>query len=122
VARLEWLKDFEILMGRTKMFVCTAFLVSSYLLMVAETIPAFDLKQACRGSEAAGMAGRTFQMCIESEETARNQLKKNWPEYIASDKAECMRMIKITSPPSYTELISCLETKRDLRKMRGGRT
>lgn len=99
------------------MLVMTALFVSPYLVMAADTIPTLDVTQACRGAETVGMAGRTMQMCIDSEHAARDQLKKSWPEFNVGDKTLCMGMIKTGVPPSYTELISCLETKRDIRKL-----
>lgn len=99
------------------MLVMAALFVSPYLIIVAEATPAFDVKQACRGAETTGIAGRTLQMCIDSEQAAREQLKKSWSEFSAGDKAQCMGMIKTGVPPSYAELISCLETKRDVREL-----
>ena len=56
------------------------------------------------------MAGRTMHMCIDSERAARDQLKKSWSEFNPDAKTLCMEMIKSAVPPSYAELISCLET------------
>ena len=101
------------------MFAFTAFFVSSYLLMVADAVPAFDVKQTCRRSEAAGVyPGRNMESCVQSEETTRDQLKKSWGEFSAADKAECVSAVRIGGIPSYTELITCLEMRRDVRKMR----
>ena len=76
------------------MFLMAALFVGPYLLLVSDAIPAFDVKQSCRGAETTGMAGRTIQMCIDSERATRDQLKKSWSEFNADDKALCMKMIK----------------------------
>jgi hypothetical protein len=99
------------------MFLMAALFVGPYLLLVSDAIPAFDVKQSCRGAETTGMAGRTIQMCIDSERATRDQLKKSWSEFNADDKTLCMKMIKSGVPPSYAELVSCLETKRDIRRI-----
>ena len=101
------------------MFAFTAFFVSSYLVMVADAVPAFDVKQTCRGTETAGVyPGRNMESCVQSEEATRDQLKKSWGEFSAADKTECVSAVKIGGFPSYTELITCLEMRRDVRKMR----
>lgn len=102
------------------MFAFTAFFVSSYLVMVADAVPAFDVKQSCRGTEAAGVyPGRNMESCVQSEEATRDQLKKSWGEFSAADKTECVSAVKIGGFPSYAELITCLEMRRDVRRMRG---
>ena len=101
------------------MFAFTAFFVSSYLVMVADAVPTFDVKQTCRGSEAAGVyPGRNMESCVQSEEATRDQLKKSWGEFSAADRTECVSAAKIGGLPSYTELITCLEMRRDVRQLR----
>lgn len=92
-------------------------MASSLLVAIAEQAPTYDLKQACHGTENMGMAGRTRQMCIETEEKAREQIKKDWQGFPAQDKSDCLRIVRIGTAPSYASLISCLETKRDHRKI-----
>ena len=54
------------------MFAFTAFFGSLYLVMVADAVPTFDVKQTCRGSEAAGVyPGRNMESCVQSEEARR---------------------------------------------------
>ena len=63
-------------------------------------------------------AGRNLETCVQSEEAARDQLKKSGGEFSAADKTECVSTVKIGGSPSYAELITCLEMKRDVRKLR----
>ena len=101
------------------MFAFAALVVSSYLMTVADAVPTFDVKQTCRGTETAGVyLGRSMEPCVQSEEATRDQLKKSWGEFSAADKIECVSAVKIGGFASYTELITCLEMRRDVRKMR----
>ena len=51
--------------------------------MVADAVPAFDVKQTCRGTETAGVyPGRNLESCVQSEEATRDQLKKSWGEFL----------------------------------------
>jgi hypothetical protein len=60
-------------------FVLTPLLVGSHLLLVADSVPVFDVKKSCQGRETeAVFAGRNPDSCIQSEEATRDQLKKIW--------------------------------------------
>jgi hypothetical protein len=85
----------------------------------SNAVPAFDAKEACQGTEVAAVfPGRNLETCINSEEAARDQLKKGWSEFTASDKADCVRASKIGGSPSYVELLTCLEMAQDLERIR----
>ena len=88
-------------------------------MTVADAVPVFEVKKSCQGTEiAAVFAGRGLETCVLSEEAARDQLKKSWGEFSAVDKTECVSTVKIGGPPSYAELVTCLEMKRDVKKLR----
>ena len=99
------------------MFAFAPLLLGSHLLAVADSVPVFDLTKSCQAIEAV-FAGRNSDTCVQSEEAARDQLKKNWGEFSAKDKAQCVATAKIGGIPSYTEVITCLEMNRDLQKLR----
>ena len=65
------------------MFVFAPLLVGSHLLAVADSFPVFDVKRSCQGPEIeAVFAGRNADTCIQSEEAARDQLKKIWGSFL----------------------------------------
>jgi len=100
-------------------FVLAPLLVGSHLLLVADSVPVFDVKKSCQGPEiSAVFAGRNADTCIQSEEATRDQLKKSWGEFSAKDKVECVATTKIGGVPSYAELITCLEMRRDVQQLR----
>src|SRR5215475_9408383 len=72
--------------------------------------------------EAAGMGsvvlGRDKKACLADETTAQDTLKQNWSKYAASDKNDCVGMVTTGGPPSYVELLSCVEILRDARNIR----
>jgi hypothetical protein len=55
-------------------------------------------------------------ICLSSEQNARNQISKDWASYSAQDKARCVQTDVYL--PSYVEWLTCLEMERDVRKMR----
>jgi hypothetical protein len=81
--------------------------------------PTLNVGPSC---EAAGMGsvvlGRNKESCLADETTAQDTLKQNWSKYAANDKTECVGMVKTGGPPSYVELLSCVEILRDARNIR----
>jgi hypothetical protein len=81
--------------------------------------PTLQVGQSC---EAAGQGsvvlGRDKKACLGDETTAQDTLKQNWSKYSASDKNECVGMVTTGGPPSYVELLSCVEILRDARNIR----
>jgi hypothetical protein len=100
-----------------------AVALGSHLLIAAPAgVPTIDIQNTCK--IAAGsmtiMAGSTVQSaidsCLRSEQSAREQLVKDWATYPATDKARCVQ-VKVYLP-SYIEWLTCLEMERDVRAQR----
>jgi len=89
-----------------------------------ETLPTIDLQARCHKSERSvidmmgdpSLRGRAFDLCIKSEQEARDALLKAWGEIPQAYKAFCIRPGDYSA--SYVEWIACLEMKIDLRKQR----
>jgi hypothetical protein len=81
--------------------------------------PTLQVGPSC---EAAGQGsvvlGRDKKACLADETTAQDTLKQNWSKYAASDKSDCVGMVKTGGPASYVELLSCVEILRDARNIR----
>jgi hypothetical protein len=93
-----------------------AMVLGSHLVLAAEGVPTFDTAPSCRSAAAASvMTGRTTENCINDEKNAHNLLEQSWNQYSAADKAHCDSLERAGGPPSYVELLSCLEMSRDAR-------
>jgi hypothetical protein len=81
--------------------------------------PTLNVDPSC---VAAGMGsvvlGRDKKACLADETTAQDTLKQNWSKYAAADKSDCIGMVTTGGPPSYVELLSCVEILRDARNIR----
>jgi hypothetical protein len=81
--------------------------------------PTLQVGPSC---EAAGQGsvvlGRDKKACLADETAAQDTLKQNWSKYGASDKSDCVGMVKTGGPASYVELLSCVEILRDARNIR----
>ena len=54
---------------------------------------------------------------MQSEQAVREQIKKEWSTFSASDKSHCVALAKTGGEASYTELLTCMEMARDVRKL-----
>ena len=94
-----------------------AFLFGPAIMFnVAATVPTYNIKPTCRAAiELSGMAGRTAEMCEASEADARKEIVKAWSSFAESAKTRCIQTSAGRSP-SYAELLTCLESMRDMQK------
>jgi len=95
---------------------------TNLITLAADGVPKLNIEPSCKAAGIEGMAlGRTTQSCINDENTARDQLVKDWSTYSAADKSHCLSMVSTGGSPSYVELLSCLEMSRDAKKIAQGR-
>ena len=88
------------------------------LIAAGGAIPKLDVTASCRGAAEAGYATTTrdrLQNCVDSEHRTRDELGKNWSSFPTSSRAFCLSSIA-NFAPTYTELATCLEMRRDLAK------
>jgi uncharacterized protein (UPF0179 family) len=94
------------------------------LTPVADSVPTFNIEPVCQGiAVQGGMSYRdttiaqSKQDCITSEREVRAQLVKQWSTFSAIDKRDCVNESTMGGESSYTELLTCLEMARDVRKL-----
>jgi hypothetical protein len=101
--------------------------LATVLLLVAATsvasaqgggVPTLNIAPSCKAA-AQGSIGLTqdFDSCRRSEEAARDVLVKEWNTFSVADRGSCYRLTRTGTPGTYTELLTCLEMKRDARKL-----
>ena len=87
---------------------------------VADGVPSWDVSASCRAAGSISGAGVTsderMKGCLASEQRTREELTKYWSDYPTADRIGCVK--SLTFSPTYTELITCLEMRRDVRKVR----
>jgi hypothetical protein len=88
-------------------------------VLVADQVPKLDFTPSCRAS-ADGILGlkQDIETCIQSENAARDEVAKQWSSFPAADRASCTRLTTMSrNQGTYTELITCLEMKRESAKL-----
>jgi hypothetical protein len=108
------------------MIVPSALALGAQLMMpVADSVPTLNVEQVCQGIAQQG--GVTFhdpqiaqekKDCLDSEQATRDELVKQWSSFSPPDKTACTNEARMGGDSSYTELLTCLEMARDVRKMR----
>lgn len=88
-----------------------------------DDLPDLNVDSVCRGSiaqqannaEEKNGPDLAFARCVENEEVVRQKLRTEWPTFTAADKATCIGPDR-EGFGSYSDLATCLETARNVRK------
>lgn len=89
----------------------------------SDQYPVLNVAPVCHGIAnqsglEAGLGSTTFDACIKGEQETREAMIKEWPTFNSDDMAHCKTETTMGGESSYTELATCLEMSRDVRKMR----
>jgi hypothetical protein len=86
---------------------------------IAQQVPNLDVGPSCEAAaRGAIIIGRDKQACLGDENAAKDTLQKSWSKYNSADKTQCVGLARQGGPPSYVELLSCLEVMRDSKTIR----
>src|SRR5262249_50089804 len=88
-------------------------------VLVADNVPTLHLTPSCPAS-ADGILGvkQDIETCIRSENEARDEIAKQWNQFSPGDRTSCASLTTMGGTGgTYTELLTCLEMKRDVRKL-----
>jgi hypothetical protein len=86
---------------------------------IAQQVPKLDVGPSCEAAaRGAIILGRDKQACLGDENAAKDTLEKSWSKYNSADKTQCVGLARQGGPPSYVELLSCLEVMRDSKTIR----
>jgi hypothetical protein len=98
--------------------VLKTMIAGTLMMGAADGVPKLDVQPTCKAA-AGGIIGlkQDIQTCLQSEQNVRDQLVKQWSEFRADDRTSCTRLATMSGGGTYTELITCLEMKRDARKL-----
>jgi hypothetical protein len=95
-----------------------AALLAGLAWLVADSVPTFNVEPFCRAVASRAAPVGDKDICLEKEREARDQLVRHWSEFLPADKAYCQRLATTGGDPTYTELLACLELRREARMLR----
>jgi hypothetical protein len=82
------------------------------------SVPNFDARPGClAGADSGFDIQPNVSACVQSEQQAKDELINDWQKFSRTDKNQCVAEIRIGGPPSYIELLTCLEMERDAHSM-----
>jgi hypothetical protein len=85
----------------------------------ADNPPKLDVTITCNAAAQFALeGGRDKENCLDDERTAKSTIGQGWSKYNANNKIQCVGTVKTGGPPSYVELLSCLEIMRDAKEYR----
>lgn len=94
------------------------------LMPISDGVPTFNVEPVCRGIAIQGgtsyrdtTVAKAKQDCLDSERETREQIVKQWSTFSAVDRRHCIDEATMGGNSSYTELLTCLEMARDVRKL-----
>jgi hypothetical protein len=92
-------------------------LATQLIVSVADNVPKLDVTSSCPAAAASSNSADRMQSCVASEQKIHDQLIKSWSDFPSVDRANCLDAVKVFSP-TYTELLTCLEMARDVKKIK----
>jgi hypothetical protein len=99
------------------MMVLAPLVVTAQLLLVADRPPTLNVEPSCRAAERSGIEGRTTDNCMRGENQAKATLDDKWTQFSARQQARCTTLVQMGGPPSYVELLTCLEMAEQADKI-----
>jgi hypothetical protein len=102
--------------------IAIAMIVPAILSARSDEIPTLDVHPVCRGIASqseleAGLQRTNFEQCLQSEQAVRDEINKVWSTFSTADRSHCVALAKTGGESSYTELLTCMEMARDVRKL-----
>src|SRR5690348_7127850 len=83
------------------------------ILLVADSVPTFDVKAHCRRLAQDARPVGDPRACLQEEAEARAQLVAQWAQFAAADRSFCRDLTTLGGEPTFTELLTCLEMRRE---------
>jgi hypothetical protein len=93
-------------------------ILAATVFVAAGQVPNWNVEPSCRFYVNRAVPVGDMEICMNNERAARDQLVKEWEQFVPADKSHCLRLATLGGEPSYTDLLTCLELQRDARALR----
>jgi hypothetical protein len=102
----------------------TLVIASQLIVTVADDVPNFNIERGCKVDSASAFdpnAGlnATIKRCADDEQGAKDQRQTQWSQFAPPDRKLCVGLTTddASTPPSYVELLTCLQGQQLVRKL-----
>jgi hypothetical protein len=93
-------------------------LLAATMMLAADGVPTFNVGPHCREVARLAHPIGDANVCVAKEQEARDHLVKLWTQFLPAERSHCLRLHTLGAGPTYTELLTCLELQRDVRRLR----
>jgi len=87
-------------------------------VFVADQVPKLNVQPSCRAASQGSIGlAQDLNACLQSENRARTEVERQWGEFAAADRTSCIGLTTTGGGGTYTELLTCLEMSREVRRL-----
>jgi hypothetical protein len=91
---------------------------SQRVIAVVDPILTIDVRKTCQAAAGVLTGGQNdVEICMSSEQRAREQIIKDWGQYAPADRTRCVQAGTKVYLPSYVEWLTCLEMETAVKRM-----
>ncbi|HEY7297868.1 MAG TPA: hypothetical protein VH684_08035 [Xanthobacteraceae bacterium] len=102
-------------MGRAELlFLIAATALGLPAIAFADEVPSYDVRATCRVEAQDVDSAGTATACVTQEQQAREALVSQWVQFAPESRTTCMEAQGGFSP-SYVELLTCLQTAKEVK-------
>jgi hypothetical protein len=109
----------------TRWYMVTVVLAAfsiSILPARSDQYPALNVAPLChaltdQSTLQLGFRDVSLDDCMKAEQVDRGTMINEWSTFSADDKRHCIAEVTMGGESSYTDLVTCLEMARDVRKL-----
>ena len=94
-------------------------ILAAHVILTAQEVPRLDVETSCHDAARAAVraSGDASKVCLHDEQQARAKLKTEWRTFNGGAQSRCLEMTRTGGPPSYVELLTCLELAKAARTL-----
>lgn len=96
-----------------------AIATATHLILTAQEVPQLNIRPSCQAAADTliRQGKRNASACLQDEHEARVKLVKQWKNFTRAERTRCEDLTRLGGPPSYVELLTCLQMAQDARAL-----
>jgi hypothetical protein len=110
----------------SRRYLCAAVVLAAFGLSISvaqsDQYPVLNVTPLChaltdQSTLQLGTRNVSFDECMKAEQSDRETMINEWSAFSTADERHCVAEATMGGESSYTELVTCLEMARDVRKL-----
>ena len=81
-------------------------LLAASMVLAADGVPTFNVEPHCRKVAQLAKPVGDVDACLRLEQEAREQLVKQWAQFLPAEQSHCLRLATLGDDPTYTGLLT----------------